>query len=274
MFDKALTVMTCFYASPLTFVVQHRCLPPRPGQGWDSNPYHKSGWCCMEQASALLKQEGGIKLYDLTSHGLRPRRLDANERAQFEPQAMSTFFLDEERSIFMGRADREMVSNMYRDFHTSMKAFDEQHQRCLARVAERMVGQISDLASDLAYDQASARFNTLVMVGLLFFIILPYVPAHMCIFNITSVNYAHANLAGLWLPVLWFGLLVTIVCFPFASATYRSLVADFLAPYLSLCAIALDYRARTTNGAAHQAPTDHSHGAASSAKDRVDVMSV
>jgi hypothetical protein len=222
-FKKALMVMTCLYASPLTIVIQHRQLPPAPMLGWDSRSYGRSGWCNMEQASAFLMAEGGIKLYELDGLGLTPRRLRPFERQQqYTPEAMSDFFLAEDpaRCDFFGRSDRVMVANMYKEFFEKMAAFDQQHQRCLAQVANRFVqGLYTQLSHDRTEEEALR--HTTVLIALLFFVVIPLLLVEWLV-NSLRVVIASDHSEFFFIPAFIFCLLVLLVSLPLNSELMRT----------------------------------------------------
>ena len=154
MFKEALNVMTCFYASPLTVVVQHKHVPNiQPGE---TGSYEKSGWCNMEQAAAQLMHEGGIKLYQLGSKDtwsfLEWRSWPCFNMSQYgvahvepvptykrdtdiSPAKMREFFENEEKCAFFGKSDRKGVADMYAAFHTSLRGAC-QMWLCLASALE------------------------------------------------------------------------------------------------------------------------------------------
>ena len=136
MFNKSLNVMTCFYASPLTVVVQHKHVP----KGVDVRPYEKSGWCRMEQAAAHLMHEGGVKLYQLGTEQdwsfFEPSswpcsRMDGVTHVEPVPtykrgtdlskETMRKFFADEQACDFFGSKFRTIVADMFADFHDSLQ---------------------------------------------------------------------------------------------------------------------------------------------------------
>lgn len=134
-FKQALKVMTCLYASPNTSVLQHKRLPTADdATGFTPVPitfpadpegvadYEHSGWCTMENAAASLSTVSGGTLYVL---GEGKAVLHEDQRRT--PEQMTAIFADFSRTRFLGKADRESVSLMYKDFHQSVLAFDEKN---------------------------------------------------------------------------------------------------------------------------------------------------
>lgn len=215
MFAKAMEVMTCFYASPLTTVIQHTRQPCRPLAGWDGRPYQQSGWCNMEQASALLMSEGGVKLFEIDAAGVRPRRLDLSSRQWFTPEKMDTFFHDEERCMFYGRGDRDAVSAMYRDFYQNMIMFDRRQRRPLSRIAEGCVTRLT---------ACYGSHFMMAYVVITFFVVLPIAGVR---FVAPGWSYALENNQlhiVLWLLVLQLIPIVLLILFPFCSPTFRHML--------------------------------------------------
>ena len=138
-FRRALSVMTYLYASPHTFVVQHKGLTFQAAWHATRNPdgqpdYDRSGWCTMEQAAASLATEGGGSLYEL-GHGWR--RIAESERRA--PKQMADIFRDETQVKFNGSGDREEVGKMYQTLHEHVVKIDEQRKRCCVAFADRVI---------------------------------------------------------------------------------------------------------------------------------------
>ena len=105
-FKSALSVMSDVYATPDTTVLQQKQLPADFPSHLPS--YDRSGWCTMEQATASLATEEGGSLSKI-GHG--HVQLSANDRRR--PEQMAHLFADEDRTVFVGKGDREAVAKMY-----------------------------------------------------------------------------------------------------------------------------------------------------------------
>ena len=132
-FGKALRVMTYLYASPNSLVLQHKRLP---GDFPSDQPtYEKSGWCTMESAASGLQTEGGGSRYEL---GYGWSRLRAGERKA--PDEMAAIFANENRTKFVGNADRKDVAELYAKLHAHVLKYDQSRQRCFTS----LIGGILD----------------------------------------------------------------------------------------------------------------------------------
>ena len=116
-FRSALSVMSDVYATPSTLVLQQKELP----DGFPAHlpPYDRSGWCNMEQAAASIGVDGGGHLYKL-GHG--PVKVSA--RARRTPEQMAEIFADEERIVFIGKADRDLVAHIYEDLYNRIVKYE------------------------------------------------------------------------------------------------------------------------------------------------------
>ena len=120
MFKKALDSMGGLYASPRTLVLQHKQLPDDVASTGVPT-YDESGWCNFEQAAArLCHRHGRVKVLEVgLLHGdALLKKLDAAPDRYEVPSLddMDELFLNEQKTKFVGNADREMVASLYRDF--------------------------------------------------------------------------------------------------------------------------------------------------------------
>jgi hypothetical protein len=152
-FDSCLDVMGSLYASPRTLVVQHKRLPA--GFDPTSPTYDQSGWCNFEQAVAwLCHKSKSVKVCQrcpelillafqnlaMTGSFLEPililaililqvieiglndtPSLDSARLSSSLPDVtsledMNDLFFNEARTTFVGKADREKVARMFREF--------------------------------------------------------------------------------------------------------------------------------------------------------------
>ena len=86
------------------------------------------------QAAASLATEGGGALYELGKGWVSLR---ASERKT--PEEMAAKFADDKQTTFVGRADREVVANLYKDLHKKVSAYDEARVRFVVRLADQIV---------------------------------------------------------------------------------------------------------------------------------------
>ena len=133
-FKAGLACMAYLYASPNTLVLQQKALPDQSPGMPPLTPYDVSGWCRFEQAVSGLASEGVSKLLVL---GVDSRPRAATERPP--PDEMSAFFADEARAYFFGAADREAVSEMYRDFYTILTEYNQQHMPWLVKRSDALM---------------------------------------------------------------------------------------------------------------------------------------
>ena len=225
MFETALRVMTCLYASPLTIVLQHTRLPAPPLAGSGGTPYARSGWCNMEEAAALLMAQGGVKLYNLDAGDARARTLHPTQRRQYTPEAMAAFFRDESRCEFQGRAVRGEVSTMYAEFFFAMERFDRQHQPCVSRLADSVLHRFiraTARANGPAEDGGDSS-RGLALFGLLFNVAVPLAGLDLVAGNVRAVveDGGVASLARSWLQLFYVALLILAIAFPFFADEYR-----------------------------------------------------
>jgi len=115
-FKAGLDRMSSIYASPRVAVLQHKALPD---DGKERRPYESSGWCIFEQAAASLSTRGGGCLFNLE---LGRVTLTVSQR----PSAaeMEALLHDESKTQFYGRADRDIVSEQYRDLLDRVEDFE------------------------------------------------------------------------------------------------------------------------------------------------------
>jgi hypothetical protein len=123
-FSRSLSVMTYLYATPNSLVLQHKRLPADFPP--DQPTYEQSGWCTMESAAAGLQTEGGGSRYEL---GRGWSRLYAGDR--LSPAELAAIFADEERTKFVGRADRDQVAELYARLHQQVLEIDLSRRRAL-----------------------------------------------------------------------------------------------------------------------------------------------
>jgi len=149
-FKAGLGVMTNAYSSPRVLVLQHRRIPEQlerelysghggqpPADRPDLIPYAgkycRSGWCTSESACALLMTAGGGHAYEL---GVG--RAPAARGWMPSLQEMEALF-EHESTIFLGKADREVVSNAYLDLRRKLERYDEECVPPLVRLADDLL---------------------------------------------------------------------------------------------------------------------------------------
>ena len=148
-FKAGLAVMSNAYASPRVLVLQHRRIPPElaaelsayggkpPDERLDLIPYAgehcRSGWCTSESACVLLMTANGGHAYELgvgkvpAEHGRLP-----------SVSAMEALFRHES-TRFIGKADREIVSQSYLELRRKLEEYDEEHVLRLVRTVDWLV---------------------------------------------------------------------------------------------------------------------------------------
>ena len=122
-FKHCLGAMGAVYASPRTLVLQEKQMP-REDIAAGTVSYDGSGWCSFEQAVARLCHRGeSAKVLEIGVQGCEEGEAllarMSPDWAHYELPSMDEMddlFLNEARTYFFGKSDRQLVARMYREF--------------------------------------------------------------------------------------------------------------------------------------------------------------
>jgi len=174
-FNHCITAMGAIYASPRTLVLQEKQLPPDVAAGMVS--YDGSGWCNFEQAVARLCHRGeSVKVLEIGVEGHEEgEALVSRMSAQWtgcEPPSldeMEDLFLSEDRTYFFGNADRQLVTQMYREFAEKVVEWEwDNMPLCIKSGEARTRRQFAHCRRYLiVMGSASIIFTSVGMLGML-----------------------------------------------------------------------------------------------------------